>query len=296
MAHSTGRRRPHHEEEEAHENHERWLVTYADMVTLLMVLFIIMFAMSTVDANKFASLKEGLASGFGKSVTILNGADPMRDDTGATGGAASTYDMLVQNLPASQQAATEKVLQSADQLRNQRSYEDAKAEVKKLLALWRKVQKALERRGLQDDVQASVDERGLILSLVSRHVIFQPNIATLTPRGEAVVDTVAPILAHLTEPLEIDGHTNQEPVKPKYYPTDWELSVARAVNVLHRLQEHDGLPAKRLRATGFGHTKPLIDPSKPGSQRINKRVDIVILSGAPAEARARFRKIYQELT
>ena len=295
MSHAPTRRKAHEEEhDESHEGSERWLVTYADMVTLLMVLFIIMFAMSTVDANKFASLKEGLASGFGKQVTILNGSDPM-DDEGATS-AGAAYDMTVQDLPASQRQAAEQVLQTANRLREERQYDEARVEVKDLMKLWRRVQRALERKGLQDDVRADVDERGLVLSLVSRHVIFQPNIATLTPRGQEVVDTIAPILARLTEPLEIDGHTNQEPVKPKYYPTDWELSTARAVNVLRRLDEHDGIPTTRLRATGFGHTKPLIDPDVPGSQRINKRVDIVVLSAAPAEARARFHEIYQELS
>ncbi|HWJ81107.1 MAG TPA: flagellar motor protein MotB [Nocardioides sp.] len=294
MSHPRGRRKPTEDHDEEHENHERWLVTYADMVTLLMVLFIIMFAMSTVDANKFQSLRQGLAAGFGKSVTILNGSDPMSETQGDSSGSA--YEILVQDLPPAQREAAKQVLQTADQLRNERTYDEAKVDVQKLLDLWRKVKRALERRGLQDDVQANVDERGLVLSLVSRHVIFQPDVATLTPRGEEVVDTVAPILRNLTEPIEVDGHTNQEPVKPKYYPTDWELSTARAVNVLHRLQGHGGLPARRLRATGFGHTKPLVDPDKPGSQRINKRVDIVILSAAPAEARAHFREIYQELT
>lgn len=293
MAHAPTRRRPPEEHEESHEGAERWLVTYADMVTLLMVLFIIMFAMSTVDANKFASLKEGLASGFGKEVTILNGTDAL-DDEGATSDGAA-YDMLLQSVPAAQRESAEQVLQKADRLREERQYDEARVEVKDLLKLWRRVQRALERKGLQDDVRPDVDERGLVLSLVSRHVIFQPNIATLTARGQEVVDTIAPLLLHLPQPLEIDGHTNQQPVKPKYYPTDWELSTARAVNVLRRLQEHDGIPASRLRATGFGHTKPLIDPDQPGSQAINKRVDVVILSAAPAETRARFHEIYQEL-
>jgi chemotaxis protein MotB len=83
-------------------------------------------------------------------------------------------------------------------------------------------------------------------------------------------------------------------VKPKYFPTDWELSAARAVTVLRRLNEADHVPAGRMTASAFGHEKPLIDPSKPGSQRINKRVDIVILSTLPSETRALITQVLKE--
>lgn len=292
---STKRRRRVMEEE--HENHERWLVTYADMVTLLMVLFIVMFAMSTVDEKKYQALKSGLSDGFGQAVPIRGGADPTLTDNGSSSdGEAAPFDLLVQQLPAAEQERAIEVLETAERLRNQRAYGDARAEVERLLAIWRQVDTALRARGLQDDVRVDVDERGLVLSLVSEHVIFRPDVAVLTARGERVVDTVAPILGRLTEPIEVDGHTNQEPVRPKYFPTDWELSLARAVHVLRRLEEHNGLPAARLRATGFGHTKPLLDPDLPGSQRVNKRVDIVVLSSASAETRDRFREIYEEMT
>ena len=75
-------------------------------------------------------------------------------------------------------------------------------------------------------------------------------------------------------------------MKPKYYPTDWELSAARAITVLRHFNEVGGIPNERMTASAFGHEKPLIDPSKPGSQAINKRVDIVVLSDLPPETRA----------
>ena len=141
-----------------------------------------------------------------------------------------------------------------------------------------------------------LDNRGLTLSLVSKHVVFDANLASLTARGQLLVDTIAPVLRDIPDPLEIGGHTNQVKVKPKFYPTDWELSSARAVTVLRRLNKVDHIPANRLSETGFGHTKPLEDPSIPGSQKINKRVDIVVLSQAPAESRALYTQAYQELT
>jgi chemotaxis protein MotB len=296
--------RRRHRAEEHDEEHEggseRWLVTYADMVTLLMVLFIIMFAMSNVDSKKYDQLKEGLAEGFGRSAQILSGSSPMLDDQGPTSSGADVMDnQLVTNMPANQsqavKQAVQKAVQNAQQQANERTYADAEAQVKSLLGLWHKIKKALAKEGLADDVQASIDERGLVVSLVSRHVVFHANLATLSPRGQRIVDVVAPVLAGITEPVEIDGHTNQVKVKPKYYPTDWELSAARAVTVLRRLNEVDHIPANRLSETGFGHTKPLEDPSIPGSQKINKRVDIVVLSQAPAETRALYQQVQQDL-
>ncbi|HWU23189.1 MAG TPA: flagellar motor protein MotB [Nocardioides sp.] len=291
------RRRAHHDEEhEEHAGgHERWLVTYADMVTLLMVLFIVMFAMSTVDATKFKALKDGLAKGFGHSVSILSGSSPLLDDEGATTPGSSPIDTLINSLPASQRAAASQVLHKIDHVRAQAQEQAAKEQVHRLVKVWKQIDAALKQQGLRGDVRATVDERGLVVSLVSRHVVFQPDVATLTDRGMRVVDTIAPVLAQLPEPIELDGHTNQEHVHPKYYPTDWELSAARAVNVLRRLQEDDGLPARRLEATGFGHTKPLMDPSLPGSQEINKRVDLVVLSQAAPETRALFKKVYDQM-
>lgn len=290
------RRRHHEDEHEEHGGgHERWLVTYADMVTLLMVLFIVMFAMSTVDEKKYEQLKEGLAIGFGREQSILNGASPVSNAKGANDPGEASYEMLLAQVPEAQRETVTKILQESDRLRNERTQGAARAEVDRLLKVWRRIDKALRDQGLRDDVRATIDERGLVVSLVSQHVVFEPDVAELTERGRRVVDTIAPVLAELTEPIELDGHTNQEPVKPRYYPSDWELSLARAANVLHRLEDSHAIAARRLRATGFGHTKPLVDPARHGSQRVNKRVDILVLSQQPAETRALMGEAYAEL-
>ena len=298
------RRRRQEEDEEHGGGSDRWLVTYADMVTLLMVLFIILFSMSSVDSKKYAQLKDGLAQGFGRSLDILSGSSAMLDDQGPTSQGEEMMDDSVATNAMSGQSATQsqaiqkavsQAVQKAQQQADQRVYSEAAAQVKSLDVLWRKMHDALARKGLQNDVQATVDERGLVVSLISRNVVFQANVATLTPRGQAIVDTIAPVLATVKEPIEVDGHTNQVKVKPKYYPTDWELSAARAVNVLRRLNEIDHIADDRLSATGFGHTKPLVNPKVKGSQKVNKRVDIVVLSKAPAETRALYQQAYRDL-
>ncbi len=290
---SPKRKKREHEEE--HENHERWLVSYADMITVLMALFIVMFAMSQVDEQKYQQLKDGLAVGFGREHSILSGASAMSPKSGTADPGSASYEMLVQDLNDSEKAKVKQILETSDQLRRQRAAGDAQAEVERLLKVWGRIDKALRKEGLRDDVRATIDERGLVVSLVSEHVVFEPNVATLTARGREIIDTLAPVLARLSEPIELDGHTTQEKVKPKYYPTDWELSLARAVNVLRHLEEVNGIRTGRLRATGFGHTKPLIDPDVPGSQKVNKRVDVVVLSEAPAEVRALMGEAYAEM-
>ncbi|KRA31148.1 MULTISPECIES: flagellar motor protein MotB [unclassified Nocardioides] len=289
------RRRIEEDHEEGHEGNERWLVTYADMVTLLMVLFIVMFAMSTVDEKKYQQLKEGLAVGFGREQSILSGESPVSNAKGADEPGEASYQMLLAQVPESQREQVAQIMKESDRLRSERAYGDATAEVDRLLKVWKEIDKALRKQGLREDVRATIDERGLVVSLVSQHVVFQPDMAELTARGRRVVDTLAPVLKLLPEPIELDGHTNQEKVQPRFFPTDWELSLARAAHVLRRLEEVHGIAAPRLRATGFGHTKPLIDPTRADSQRINKRVDILVLSDAPAETRALMGEAYADL-
>ncbi|RNL80249.1 flagellar motor protein MotB [Nocardioides marmorisolisilvae] len=282
-------RRKRHEQHEEHENHERWLVTYADMVTLLMVLFIVMFAMSQVDQKKFNALKEGLAAGFGQSTSIQDGSSSILDQPGEAAAepiAPSKFAVDVKQVQAATTSATSKAIAEHDQAQADLKYSEAKAEVDRLKELLKRLHAALAAHGLEDDVQATIDNRGLVLSMVSRHVVFEPNLATLTDRGRLLVDTLAPVLRDLPDPLEIDGHTNQAKGKPEFYASDWDLSAARAVTVLRHLNEVDHVPAGRLTASAFGHTKPLVDPSKPGSQEVNKRVDIVVLSSLPSDTRA----------
>jgi chemotaxis protein MotB len=278
--------RKHREEHEEHENHERWLVTYADMVTLLMVLFIVMFAMSVVDEKKFNALKQGLAAGFGDSTAILDGSDKILEQPGVSDVDLVEANSYTRDMSPEEKDKFQQALLEEEQLKQQRQYAEAKAEADRLQKLLDELEKALGAKGLRDDVQATIDERGLVISLVSRHVVFEPDLADLSPRGADVLDTIAPVLATVDDALEIDGHTNQVPVKPKYYPTDWELSAARAVTVLRYLNEEGGIRNDRMVASAFGHEKPLVDPSKPGSQRVNKRVDIVIQPDLPPETRA----------
>src|SRR5690349_10762026 len=205
---SRGRRRELHEE---HDNHERWLVTYADMVTLLMVLFIVMFAMSVVDEKKFNALKSGLAAGFGQSTSVLSGSESILDQPGVSSVEPLTQDTsLVDAVQVPSDAPVTGATQGQEDQRSTR-------EAQRLVRLLHELQHALATAGLKGDIQPGYDDRGLVLSLTSRHIVFQPNLAELSPRGARVLDVIAPVLKESGNPMRIDGHTNQVPVKPKYF-------------------------------------------------------------------------------
>ena len=283
-------RRARHVEHEEHENHERWLITYADMITLLMVLFIVLFAISQVDQKRFEMLKDGMAAGFGHSSSPFQGSEAVMPEPGTQ--PITPVDPMSAELERPDEIA--QVSRGTGQDDLARRYARAVAEVERLDELRRRIDKALEKRGLRDDVRMRIDSRGLTISLVSKHIVFAPNVADLTERGRRVLDVVAPILRDIPDRLDIDGHTNQVKVKPKYYATDWDLSSARAVTVLRYLNERRGIAGHRLSAVAFGHEKPLIDPAHPRSQMLNKRVDVVVVSGADEATRALFETVLRD--
>jgi chemotaxis protein MotB len=276
--------------EEEHENHERWLITYADMITLLMVLFIVLFAISQVDQKRFIMLKEGMSAGFGQTSSPFQGAQAVMPEQG-TKPITPTDPMSSE---AERVADVEQVSRAATEDDLAQRYAEAVAEVERLDDLRRRIDEALQKHGLREDVRMKIDSRGLTISLVSKHIVFAPNVADLTTRGRRVLDVVSPILREIPDRLDIDGHTNQVKVKPKYYATDWDLSSARAVTVLRYLDERRGIEGHRLSAVAFGHEKPLIDPADPRSQMLNKRVDVVVVSGADEATRALFETVLRD--
>ena len=292
---SRSRRR--HEEHEEHVNHERWLVSYADMMTLLMVLFIVMFAISQVDERRFDQLKDGMAAGFGATPSPFSGSQGTLEGEGiepivpiapnAAMAGRSTSNVKAADARADAEA-------DARDAARARELRAAGREVARLEALRRRIARALAARGFLRDVSMKIDERGLTISLVSRHIVFRANEADLSARGRSVLSVLAPVIRALPHDIAIDGHTNQVRVKPKYYPTDWELSAARAVTVLRFLDERGDVPERRLSAVAYGHERPLRDPSEPGAAALNKRVDLVVVSASPENTRKLFTKVLRD--
>jgi chemotaxis protein MotB len=274
------KRRGHEEEHEEHENHERWLVSYADMMTLLMVLFIVMFAISQVDQKKFMALKTGLSAGFGAPVTFVNGADKMLDPGGAVapdtpnlaGAAAGKTRSAVQD--ASQQVNPEQVAK----LVTATNRAQVAREVESLKNAKQQIARALQKAGLAKNAAFRFDERGLVITIATDKVLFTSGSATLEPQGRQILDTIAPTLLRLPNRVSVDGHTNSIPINTAQFPSNWELSSDRATGVLRYLIRAHGIPADRMSATGFADTHPLLPAGDPRSIQVNRRVEIVVIA------------------
>jgi chemotaxis protein MotB len=281
-AHAKHKKGGHHEEE--HENHERWLVSYADMMTLLMVLFIVLFAISQVDQKKFAELKNGLAVGFGAPTVAFNGGEPSlleSSDTDSPIDLASGIGGTTSDATALQAAIAAKERAQASQ-----QQATANTEVQNFDKIKEQITTELAKRGLQDQVKFSIDERGLIVTVITSAVVFAGNEATLLPAGQNIIHGIGPAIANLPNTIEVDGHTNQLTGSTGNYPSGWELSSARAASVVRVLHTDTGIPEHRLTIAGFADTKPLYPSTDPRAAALNRRVEIIVLSNLPADTRA----------
>jgi chemotaxis protein MotB len=235
---------------------ERWAVSYMDMITVLFCLFVVLYAMSTVDQNRFEKLRNSLATGFGTKVS-------QRVDT-ATGTVVPPH--LV-NKDAEGFADLDIALKEVDR--------------------FTKIQKQMTQRltvkGLQKDVQFRIDQRGLTVRLVGSQTFFSPDSSTLTPRALRVLDAITPVIVPTTLQVSVEGHAADLVTS---YPSVWELSAERATKVLRSMVERNRLPGARVGATGYGSSRPARKGTSLEDYRQNRRVDVVVLSDAPEKVRA----------
>ena len=251
-------RRRKHEPEEEHENEERWMASYMDMVTVLMCMFIVLFAMSTVDAKKFEQLKNSLATGFGQ-------VESQKVDT-ASG-------VVVPPAHVKEEGKTT-------------DFALAQQEAQNLKRLKDQIQAALTRDGLQDAVQLRIDERGLTIGLVGNSTFFDSNKADLTPAAVAVLNDIGPVLAPTPYQVSVEGHADlRQPGAP--YPTNWELSAGRATSVLRHLVEANGFPQQRIAAVSYGSARPIAGATGTSDADFaqNRRVDVVVISAQSEDVR-----------
>jgi chemotaxis protein MotB len=297
MSHARmpGRKKRGGGHDEEHENHERWLITYADMLTLLMVLFIVMYAMSQVDKAKFAELAAGLANGFGAKTVAFQGQAQIMDGKGNDSSITPMNPQINPDLnsaaktpsgaAALDDAAAKAAVAANDRAKASQQAADVVRELDNLKKVQEQITTALKARNLDKSVIFSIDQRGLVVTVVTSSVVFAGDRADLLKPGQQIMDAIVPSLRALPNSIEVDGHTNQLQVPTVNYPSAWELSTARASTVVRYLADH-GLPGNRLSAAGFAGTRPLIPPSDPRSVTMNRRVDIVVLSTLPPEERA----------
>lgn len=244
------------------ENHERWLITYSDLITLLMVFFVLMYSMSQVDAQKYAAVANSLSLVLnGKSLSMMDSQGPSMVD-GISGNIAKEGPGPA---PAEQGQLDE---------------------VKKM------IEEFINTEGMQADVNSAANkneatklgnqiiiyeqERGLVISFKDA-LLFDSGSAELTPRAQGIIQQVGKPLVNIPNYIRVEGHTDDLPIKTAQYPSNWELSIMRAANVVHVLNEQAKIPASRLAVIGYGENRPLAANEDAISRAMNRRVDIVIL-------------------
>jgi chemotaxis protein MotB len=268
----AGRRSRLAHAEEEHENSERWLLTYADMITLLMVLFIVLFAIGQVDQKKFDKLHDGLANSFG-AATVLQGSAGLLEGS-ATQAPAPDNAVAGDQALQSQIEAALKSRQAADAAAAAKAAREQAA----MDALRARITAALKKVGLEGAVQFQTQEqRGLVVNIVTDRVLFDLGEATLRPRGVKVLDAIAPALKGLPNEVVIEGHTDSLPISDARYASNWELSTQRATTVLRHLLE-DGLSARKVAAAGYADQRPLKADTTAANRARNRRVAIVVLA------------------
>ena len=263
-------RRPLGEEEDEHPD-ERWMASYMDMVTVLMCMFIVLFAMSTVDAAKFQQLANSLATGFGVART-------------QTVDTAEGVVVPPELIDEEGQGFTAGDAEEDTEGERKTDLDLAIEEVSDLRKIQEKITKGLQEEGLEKAVRFQLDERGLTVRLIGSETFFEPDSPILTRQTIKILNVVGPVLKPVGYELKVEGHTAQvRHLDPG--ALDWELSSERAVNVLRHLVEDSGVVSNRISAVGFGESRPLKTSGSDEDLAMNRRVDIVVLSGQPEAIR-----------
>ncbi|MEB3298253.1 MAG: OmpA family protein [Candidatus Sericytochromatia bacterium] len=231
----------------SHANHERWLLTYADLITLLLIYFIILFSMSSIDANKFKKLADAMATTFTGIPTEGGGNDAILPPAS---------DLVIP--PVAPMYAKE-----------ESEFEDVADKVEKLA----------EQLGASASFDVHVEKRGLVISIADT-ALFPAGSADLDPKTRAMLGQVAALAAKTGNSLRIEGHTDNTPIRSARFPSNWELSTARATSVVRHLVDNGLMPPARVSAAGYGETYPKAPNDSLANRARNRRVDIVVLSDA----------------
>jgi chemotaxis protein MotB len=260
------------EHEEA-ANEERWLLTYADMITLLLALFIVLFAVSTISSKKFEALALGFKESFAPNPGVLPSSNGVMQYDSLTPTAGPRQ---VQQHP--QIAAPTKQVSSTTQTSALTGSQESQ-----LQSINQQIQKAAAAAKLQGVLSTSLSTRGLVVQVLTDKVFFASDSADLGPEGDAVVDTVASVVRTVTNDIDVGGYTDDQPITGGPYSSNEELSAVRAASVATRLIQNDGFDPDRVVATGFGDTHPLVPNDNPADRALNRRIDIVILAAGASQ-------------
>jgi chemotaxis protein MotB len=242
------------DDEPEHNDSERWLLTYADMITLLLALFIVMFAMSSVNATKFQSLQQSLQDAF--SGKILGG-----NSISHTG-----ESVQEEAAPADADASLRPITaHSAKAQAEQTDFRQLKAKIDRLV----------REQGLTQKVETAIEKRGLAVRVLTDGLLFDSGAATVKPAAEPLLEKIGGILATgLAHPVRVEGHTDSVPISGQF-PSNWELASTRASGVVRVLL---GTPLKSspFEAVGRAALDPIASNGSDAGRAKNRRVEIIL--------------------
>ncbi|MDX2462962.1 MAG: flagellar motor protein MotD [Porticoccus sp.] len=280
-------RRSQHEE---HENHERWLVSYADFITLLFAFFVVMYSISSVNEGQYRVLSDSIVSAFHSPKSSL---DPIQIGTLVR----SPLDLPEQVTDVSEfpdEAITPLMIKFRSPANGEVGEEEVASEERKLAEEESFTQKSLnaaeeEINNIGDNVEEKMDDLidDDIINIkrnkfwleveIKSSLLFSSGSSELIPDSVPVLKKLSDIFADLPNRINVEGFTDNEPIKTLIFPSNWELSAARAAAVV-RLFESNGVLSSRMAAIGYGEYQPISDNESEEGRAKNRRVVLVVMA------------------
>jgi len=272
-----------------HENEERWLLTYADMLTLLFALFMVLFSISSVNISKYQVLQQSLKAAFSGSVLpggrsiIQSGSESTSAHTPATAEVPSIVPLTPtptsrsSSSTGSANSAAAKPMTSAQLQAALNSMSASIAEQDTFEALKDKMDAYAKAHGFGHKVQTVIERRGLVVRVLTDNLLFDSGSATLQRQADPLLDQVAQLLnLDKSHPITVEGHTDNQPISNSEFPSNWELSTARATTVVRFLISRD-VSGYRLGAVGYADLHPIASNTTAAGRALNRRVEIVLM-------------------
>ena len=266
------------EEHEEHVNHEAWVIPYADLLTLLMAMFIALFAISTVDASKFKDLSIGFneALGGGKIDSQVFAGSKSADTSPIPGNGNGEGPGTGGSLIASKNILTASQLTQLLNATQQLSTAKSK-EAETLTDVQKAIEGQARAHGYGNDIHTELQQRGLVVTVVTDKVLFNSGSADLRGAGGPLLQVVTDALKAVPNPIIIDGYTDSVPISTVQYPTNLELSSARSDRVARYFMAN-GLPEARVFPEGLGSRDPVASNATEAGRARNRRVEIIVQS------------------
>jgi chemotaxis protein MotB len=272
-----------------HENEERWLLTYADMLTLLFALFMVLFSISSVNISKYQVLQQSLKAAFSGSILpggraiLSSGSESTSAHTPATAEVPSIVPLVPtptsrsSSSTGSANTAAAKAMTSAQLQAALSSMSASIAEQQNFAQLKAKLDAYAKAHGFGNKVQSVIERRGLVVRVLTDNLLFVSGSATLQPGADQLLAEVAQLLnLDPTHPITVEGHTDNQPIATAQFPSNWELSTARATNVVRFLIGR-GVNRYRLGAVGYADLHPIASNATAAGRAQNRRVEIVLM-------------------